>query len=94
MASERTSESMKVKYQPIKSTYDTVISVSKNTITIDGQDYTFDSESVAWPDINTQTDGAILEAYRENGELFITVLRRYTGGWQSWYTPDYTEVKE
>ena len=85
---------MKLKYQPIKSTYDTVISASKDTITIDGQDYTFDATSVAWPDINEQTGGAILEAHRENGELYATVLRRHTGSWQAWYSPDYTEVKE
>lgn len=83
---------MKVKYQPIKSTYDTAFSFGKDSITIDGIEYTFDADSVAWPDINTQTDGAILEAHRENGELYITVLRRYTGGWQSWYSPDYVEV--
>lgn len=85
---------MKLKYQPIKSTYNTVISVSKDTLTIDGIDYTFDAESVAWPDINAQTDGAILEAHREDGEVCATALRRHTGSWQAWYSPDYVEVKE
>jgi gamma-glutamylcysteine synthetase len=83
---------MKVKYQPIKSTYDTAFIFGKDSITIDGIEYTFDAASVLWPDINAQTDGAILEAHRENGELYITVLRRYTGSWQSWYSPDYMEV--
>ncbi len=85
---------MKVRYQPIKSTYDTAFIFGKDSITIDGMEYTFDADSVSWPDINTQTDGAILEAHRKNGELYITALRRYTGSWQSWYTPDYVEVGE
>jgi len=85
---------MKLKYRPIKSTYDTVISASKDAITIDGKDYTFDATSVAWPDINAQTGGAIIEAHRENGILYATVRRRYTGSWQAWYSRDYTEVKE
>jgi hypothetical protein len=85
---------MKVKYQPIKSTYDTAFTFGKDSITIDGIEYTFDADSVSWPDINTQTDGAILEAHRENGEVYATVLRRYTGSWQSWYSPDYMEVGE
>jgi gamma-glutamylcysteine synthetase len=85
---------MKVKYQPIKSAYDTAFIFGKDSITIDGIEYTFDAASVSWPDINRQTDGAILEAHREKGELYITVLRRYTGGWESWYTPEYVEVGE
>jgi hypothetical protein len=85
---------MKLKYSPIASNRETTIKVSKDTLTIDGTDYTFDAKSVVWPNINAQTGGAILEAHREDGEVCATVPRRYTGSWQAWYSPDYVEVKE
>lgn len=96
---------MKVKYSPTKwNVYpapdfsestkpDTEIKVTaENTITIDGEDFTFDPESVIWPDIAEQTDGKILEAHRTDGELFVTVRRFYTQSCSSWDSGSYHEV--
>jgi hypothetical protein len=91
---------MKLRYSPVKYNAhspacaghlsDTVITVmDDNALNIDGEVYEFDPLDVAWPTISADTDGVILEAHREGGELYVTVRRFYTSDWQSWYSEDY-----
>ena len=70
---------MKIKYIPVYDTYNTVIEyIDESTIKIDDELYEFDTESVEWPDIFTQTNGKITSARRdETGELYIEVVRTY-----------------
>ena len=70
---------MKIKYIPVYDTYNTVIEyIDESTIKIDDELYEFDTESVEWPDIYTQTNGKITSARRdETGELYIEVVRTY-----------------
>lgn len=93
---------MKVKYSPSKwnpyaqidAKPDTEIKVQDaNTLVIDGEVFEFDPESVAWEDLNEQTDGRILEAHRTDGELYVTVRRFYTGSCAELDTGDYHEVE-
>jgi len=72
-------EIMKIKYIPVYDTYNTVIEyIDESTIKIDDELYEFDTESVEWPDIFTQTNGKITSARRdETGELYIEVVRTY-----------------
>lgn len=82
---------MKIKYSPVHANKDTIIAaVNENTLHIDGVEYEFDTESVTWPDIATQTEGVILEAYRESGELYVTVRRFYSGSCSGWDTGAYS----
>jgi hypothetical protein len=61
---------------------------------IDGETYEFDSESVVWEDIATQTNGVILDAKRVDGELWLTVRRYYTTLQRpDWDTGDYHDIK-
>ena len=86
---------MRIKYSPQKAEHDTVIKyIDENTISIDGEEHGFDCESVNYPDIATETDCRILEAHREKGELYLTIIRQYTTSWQEWYSADYVEVTE
>lgn len=81
---------MKIKYSPCSTNKETTIEViGDNTLRIDGVDYEFDAESVTWPDISQQTENIILEAYREAGELYVTVRRFYSGTCSGWDTGDY-----
>lgn len=83
---------MHIKYSPCKSDRDTEIQViDHNAIKIDGDPFEFPADAVAFPDIATQTGRAILEAHREGGELFLTVLRFYSGSCSSWDTGTYQE---
>ncbi len=66
--------------------------VDENQITIDGEVYEFDPESVAWDDINQLTNGAILEAKRVDGTLWLTVKRQYTADCTAWDTGEYHEI--
>jgi len=94
---------MKIKYSPVKwneyakinAEPETRIKIlDENTIEIDGKEYEFDTESVVWDDIFTQTDGVILDARRDNsGELYITVRRFYTNDCASWDTGNYHDVE-
>ena len=70
---------MKIKYIPVYDTYNTVIEyIDENTIKIDDELYEFDTESVEWPDIYTQTNGKIVSARRDDtGELYLDVIRKY-----------------
>ena len=84
---------MKVKYSPVNSIKDTSIEATgENTLRIDGEGYEFDASSVTWPDVSEQTEGVILEAHREDGELFVTVRRFYSGSCSDWDTGGYHEV--
>ena len=86
---------MRIKYSPCKSNRDTTINViDENALTIDGEEHSFDAESVAWPDISAETNGAIIEAHREGGELHLTVLRKYTSSCSEWDDGQYHEVTE
>ena len=52
--------------------------VDENTLKIDGELYEFDTESIVWPDIYTQTNGKITSARRDDtGELYLDVVRKY-----------------
>jgi len=84
---------MCIKYSPQKADHDTIIKViDENTVDIDGVEHGFDAESIAYPDIAQETQCAILEAHRENGELYLTILRQYTSSWREWYSTDYVQV--
>ena len=84
---------MRIKYSPQKAEHDTVIKVvDENTVSIDGAEHGFDSESVAYPDIAQETQYAILEAHREDDELYLTVLRQYSGLCLEWDDGHYHEV--
>ena len=85
---------MRIKYIPSNGTMNTSIKyIDENAISIDGEEYRFDSESIAWPHIVIDTNDKILEAHRENGELYLTVLRQYSQSWQEWYSENYQEFK-
>jgi len=60
----------------------------------DGIEDGFDCETVNYPDIATETDFRILEAHRENGELHLTVLRKYASSCSEWDDGQYHEVTE
>lgn len=78
---------MHIKYSPCNSNKDTVIIVKNTTtIVIDGKEYVFDSDGVQWPNVAKETDGAILEAHREDGELYLTAVRFYSGSCSEWDT--------
>jgi hypothetical protein len=84
---------MKLKYSPVHSNKDTFIeAIGENALRIDGEDYEFDIASVTWPEIREQTEGIILEAHREDGELFCTIRRFYSGSCSGWDTAEYWEV--
>ena len=84
---------MRIKYGPQKAEHDTIIKViDENTVNIDGIEHGFDAESVFYPDIAQETQYAILEAYREAGELYLTVLRQYSGSCSEWDDGQYHEV--
>lgn len=92
---------MKIKYGPVKwnpyakieAMPDTVIEpVDDNSLKIDGELYEFDEQSVEFPEIRQQTNERILEAHREDGELYLTVMRFYTRTCHPWDTGGYHEV--
>ena len=76
---------MKVKYSPQRYSDpasqepDTIITIIDDwNVNVDSEVYTFDSTDVQWPTIFTDTNGVISEAHLESGELYLTILRRYT----------------
>ena len=84
---------MKIKYSPTKDCRNTIIEVvDENTVIIDGIEESFDSGSVSYPDIGEETDCRIIEAHRENGELYLTVVRHYIGSFSEWDDGQYHEV--
>ena len=82
---------MRIKHSPCqRDGYDTQIEyVDENTINIDGEDYSFDPQHVSWPNVSQDTNGFIIEAHRESGELFVTVRRFYKSGHEAWDTGAY-----
>ena len=86
---------MRIKYSPQKAEHDTIIKViDENTVSIDSVEHGFDVESVAYPDIAQETQWAIIEAHRENGELYLTVLRQYKLSCSEWDDGQYYEATE
>ena len=86
---------MRIKYSPQQAGHDTKIEfVDENTVRIDSVEHGFDAESVTYPDIAQETQCATLEAHREDGELYLTVLRQYTGSCSEWDDGQYHEVTE
>jgi hypothetical protein len=85
---------MKLKYSPCKHpTLNTTIVVKNDsTLTIDGEDHEFDETAVTFPTICTDSGGLILEAHRENGELYVTVRRFYTGSCSAWDDGQYHDI--
>ena len=83
---------MKIKYSPIKSNRTTEIEVIENGVMIDGEAHEFPEEIVEFPDVAEKSGGAIIEAKRMDGELYLTILRRYTGGRPVWDTAGYHDV--
>jgi hypothetical protein len=85
---------MKIRYSPCKYDCDTTITVmDDNALNIDGKVYEFDPLDVAWPTIAQDTEGVILEAHREGGELYVTVRRFYSGSCSEWDDCQYHEAK-
>jgi hypothetical protein len=87
---------MKLKYSPIyNDNQNTIIEyIDENTILIDGETYEFDLNTVIWDDISAQTNGAILEVKRVDGELCLTVRRYYIDIISpDWDTGDYHDIK-
>jgi hypothetical protein len=96
---------MKLRYSPV--TYNdhspacagylsdtTIECIDENTILVDGKTYEFGLGTVIWDDVSAQTDGAILEAKRVDGELWLTVRRYYTDLERpEWDTGDYHDIK-
>jgi len=86
---------MKIKYSPLHNdTENTVVEyIDENTIKVDGETYQFDESSVEWPDVGELTSYVILEAKRIDGELYITVRRKYTQlARPAWDTGDYHDI--
>jgi hypothetical protein len=83
---------MKIKYSPIKSNRDTEIMVIEDGVKIDGEEHVFPPDLVEYMDVVEKSGGAIIEAKRVDGELYLTVLRRYTSGRPAWDTGEYHEV--
>ena len=84
---------MRIKYSPTKDNHDTTIEVADaNTVIIDGIEESFDAESITYPDIGKETDYRLIESHRENGELYLTVVRHYKDSCAEWDDSDYHEV--
>jgi hypothetical protein len=95
---------MKLRYGPVRynefslacigsSENTTIEPINENTVNVDDTPYEFDVNDVAWPTVSQDTNGIIIEAHRENGELFLTVRRFYSSSIVGdWDTGDYHEV--
>lgn len=70
----------------------TVVVKDENTLIIDGEDHEFDESAVTFPMIAQDSGGRIPEAHRENGELYVTVRRFYTGSCSAWDDGQYHDV--
>lgn len=73
---------------------DTVIAaIDDNSFTIDGELHEFDPNSVSWPKIAEESQGAIIEAHRDsNNILFLTIRRLYSNSCTDWDDGLYHEV--
>jgi hypothetical protein len=85
---------MHLRYSPCqRDGYETkIVVVDENTVNIDGEVYEFDPTHIEWPTIASDTGGAIIEAHRENGELYVTVRRFYSSSCSEWDTGTYHEA--
>lgn len=84
---------MKIKYNPCKSDHDTNIELlSESVILIDGETYGFPEDGVVASNIAQQTDGVILDAFRKDGILYMTIRRFYTASCIDWDDGQYHEV--
>jgi hypothetical protein len=80
-----------IKFSPCGSKKDTIIEkLSATAISIDGEEIgPFDLDGVSWPNVSTETNGAVIEAHRTDGNLYLTVIRYYLGSCLDWDTGDY-----
>jgi hypothetical protein len=69
-----------IKFSPCLAKKDTIIKkLSDTAISIDGEEIgPFDLDGVSWPNVSTETAGAVNEAHRADGDLYLTVTRYYT----------------
>jgi hypothetical protein len=65
--------------------------INENTLSVDGEEYDFDTSSIQFPNISTDTEGIILEAHRD-GELYLSIRRFYIENCTDWDTGDYHEI--
>lgn len=97
---------MKLKYSPVKwnefakhnlppwTQPDTQVRVlSETMLELDGRCYEFDTNSINFEGLIESTNGEILEAFRQDGELYVTIRRFYTQGCSEWDTGEYHDVK-
>jgi hypothetical protein len=93
---------MKIKYSPILYNANAnlevnpnteIIVLGENTISVDGEEYTFDPESFDWPDIAGLTNSIITHAVRIDGVLHLTVRRFYKHSTDDWDTGDYHVIE-
>lgn len=95
---------MFIKYSPIKfneytniqaNPETTIQYINDYTISVDGEVYEFDIESIQFPDIFTETEGIILEAHRDgSNELYITIRRFYSNDCSAWDNGTYWEINK
>jgi len=87
---------MKLKYSPCKTDHDSrIVVVSVESVTVDGSLWEFDGNDAVWEPskLVEATDGAILEAHRVDGELYITVRRFYSSSCSEWDDGEYHAVE-
>lgn len=69
-----------------------ILPLSETSLEVDGEVYEFPADVIQFDDVMTQTDGVIIEAHREGGELYVTLRRFYTEDCSAWDTGEYQEV--
>jgi hypothetical protein len=84
-----------IKFSPCLAKKDTIIKrLSDTTISIDGEEIgPFDLDGVSWPNISTETVGAVSEAHRRDGDLYLVVTRFYSGSCSEWDSGDYHKME-
>ena len=85
---------MKIKYSPCNHNIDTIIEIlDDNSITVDGDLFEFEIDSISFDEVNSQTNGIILNAYRDSeNELYVEVRRFYKDTCVEWDTGEYHEI--
>jgi hypothetical protein len=87
---------MKIKFLPCSSDHDSkIIASTSDSIMHDGRLWEFDEAYVAWDKkaLFDATGGDISEAHRENGELYLTMIRFYVGSCSEWDDGQYHEMQ-
>jgi hypothetical protein len=84
-----------IKFSPCLAKKDTIIKkLSDTIISIDGEEIgPFDLDGVSWPDVFKETSRAVLEAHRTNGDLYLTVIRYYSGSCSEWDDGKYHKME-